>query len=155
MPLLTGAATSVREWAVGGYYGGWVNVTDGVHKYLRGPVGENLPLSMWSNRWSTMPVHVPGFDVTLPMPDGRARLDTMPGTSIPVIRQPFAAGDQVPFWANRLSVDRHFWFDLDVDPDEQENRVGESGEAAMIDLLRAALDDVEAPADQYTRLGLT
>ena len=82
VPLLTGAAASVRDWAIGGVFGNWVQVTDGHRKYARAPSGDNLPLSMWSNRWSTMPVHVQGI-AELPMPDERAFLDRMPGSSMP------------------------------------------------------------------------
>jgi hypothetical protein len=32
--------------------------------------------------------------------------------------------------------------------------VGESSERAMIDLLRAALTDLQAPSEQFERLGL-
>ena len=52
----------------------------------------------------------------------------MPGSDIPVIRQPFEAGDRLPFWASSSSVDRHFLFDLTVDPDEHENRARGVGE---------------------------
>jgi arylsulfatase A-like enzyme len=154
VPLLTGDATSVREWAIGGVYGNWVQVTDGRHKYARAPEGENLPLSMWSNRWSTMPIHVAGI-AGLPRPDDRAVLDRMPGSDVPVIRQPFAAGDALPFWVGRELTGRHHLYDVDVDPDERENRVGERVEAEMLDLLRCALDEVEAPDEQYVRLGLS
>ncbi len=154
VPLLNGTATSIRDWAIGGVWGNWVQVTDGRAKYARGAVGENLPLSMWSNRWSTMPVHVKGF-VELPPPDQRAWLDTMPGSDIPVIRQPYAAGDRMPMWAlGGASVDRHFLFDVDNDPSEAENRIGSAGEAEMIELLRHALASLEAPTEQLARLGL-
>ena len=43
---------------------------------------------------------------------------------------------------------------VDLDPDEAENRVGEPVEAELVDLLRTALVDVDAPADQLQRLGL-
>lgn len=153
-PLLTGDARDVRDWAIGGIYGNWVQVTDGRRKYARGASGSNYPLSMWSNRWSTMPVHVEGM-MTLPHPDERAFLDRMPGSAVPVIRQPFVEGDMLPFWSNSsAAVDRNFLFDLDVDPGEQENRCGEVIEHEMADLLRCALDGVEAPGDQYERLGL-
>ncbi len=153
-PLLTGAATSIREWAIGGVWGNWVQITDGRTKYARGAVGENLPLSMWSNRWSTMPIHVKGF-TELPLPDQRAWLDTMPGSDVPVIRQPYAAGDQMPLWAlGAAAVDRHFLFDLHNDPTEVENRVGSKGEPEMLDLLRHALKSLEAPDEQLARLGL-
>lgn len=153
VPLLDGTQTSVRDWAIGGVFGNWVQVTDGVRKYARGPVGDQFPLSMWSNRWSTMPTHVKGFG-GLPAPDGRAWLDHMPGSDIPVIRQPFGAGDALPFWVGTAPVDQHYLFDLSVDPDERENRIGERSEPAMRDLLRHALETVDAPEEQFERLGL-
>ncbi len=154
-PLLDGRATSVREWAIGGVYGNWVQVTDGRRKYARGAVGDNFPLSMWSNRWSTMPVHGVDEALLLPRPDRRAELDFLPGCDVPVIRQPFAPGDRVPFWVGRACVDAHHLFDVDDDPDEAEDLVGTRAERDMIDLLRAALDELHAPDDQYARLGLT
>lgn len=154
VPLLTGAADAVRDWAIGGVWGGWVQVTDGRRKYARAADGDNLPLSMWSNRWSTMPTHIAGF-TELPPPDQRAWLDTMPGSQIPVIRQPYEAGDPTPFWAGGArTVGQHHLYDLSVDPDEAENRVGEAAEAEMIELLRTALTAVDAPAEQFARLGM-
>jgi arylsulfatase A-like enzyme len=175
VPLLTGAASEVRDWAIGGVFGNWVQVTDGRRKYARGPVADNFPLSMWSNRWSTMPLHGLEDLVRLPPPDRRARLDYMPGTDIPVIRQPFVAGDSLPFWVGHGAVDAHFLFDLADDPGEDENLaagavggVGDAGgrggggrssrdmaaEAEMVELLRVALKDVEAPDEQLERLGI-
>jgi hypothetical protein len=51
-------------------------------------------------------------------------------------------------------VDRHELYDLDVDPDEQENRIGERLETDMIELLRTGLAEVAAPAEHLVRLGL-
>ena len=153
VPLLDGTASAVRESAIGGVYGNWVQVTDGRRKYARAPMGENMPLSMWSNRWSTMPVHVRGI-VELPKPDGRAVLDRMPGSDVPVIRQPFQPGDALPFWVSRGTAGRHHLYDIDNDPDEVENRVGEQVEREMIDMLRTALHSVDAPAEQLQRLGI-
>ena len=152
-PLLEQQSRSIREWAIGGVFGNWVQVTDGRHKYARAAVDDNFPLSMWSNRWSTMPVHVAGV-AGLPLPDGRAWLDRMPGSEVPVIRQPFHPGDALPFWVNGGNVGQHHLYDLDVDPDERENRVGESMQRTMDELLRTALRDLEAPAEQLQRLGL-
>jgi len=152
-PLLEGGAGGVREWAIGGVWGNWVQVTDGRRKYARAPVEGNRPLTMWSNRWSTMPLHVTGFG-PLPPPDARAELAFMPGSSVPVIRQPFGPGDRLPFWAMTRPGEHHL-YDVTVDPDEAENRAGEArARDDMVDLLRTALDEVEAPADQYARLGL-
>ncbi len=152
-----GAAESIRDWAIGGVFGNWVQVTDGTTKYARAAVDSNFPLSMWSNRWSTMPGSQDLADfMKFPKPDQRAFLDTMPGSEIPVIRQPFAVGDVLPYWAGGgRSVGQHHLYDLDVDPGEHENRVGEATETDMIEMLRTALVDVDAPAEQLERLGLT
>ena len=72
-----------------------MQVTDGHRKYARSAVESNFPLSMWSNRWSTMPIHA-FREIRLPRPDDRAWLDRMPGSKVPVIRQPFVSGDLNP-----------------------------------------------------------
>ena len=152
VPLLRGEATSVREHALQGIWGREVHLVDGRHKYARAPVGENEPLSMWSNRWSTMPVpRMP--KLRLPLPDDRATLDRMPGSKVPVIRQPFRAGDFLPYWGYGRFHGSHL-YDLANDPGEEENLVGTPAEADRAEQLRAALIEVEAPDDQLVRLGL-
>ena len=151
-PLVDGTATEVRDYALSGVWGREVHVIADGTKYLRGPDGENAPLSMWSNRWSTMPVH--GHpELRLPMPDDRAFLDRMPGSRIPVIRQPFAPGDFLPFWAY-AQFDGHHLYDVDEDAGEERDLVGTVREAEAVDRLRAALEEVDAPDDQFVRLGL-
>ena len=154
LPLLRDSSKSIREWALAGVYGRWVHVFDGQRKYARGPASEdNLPLSMWSNRWSTMPVHgMP--ELTLPMPDRRAFIDFMPGSDVPVLRQPFAPGDALPYWCNRQKSNQHFLYDIDEDPDEGHNLVGGALESRMLELLHEALSSVDAPDDQFRRLGI-
>jgi len=153
LPLLRGEAEAVREAALGGVYGQWVQVNDGRRKYARAPEGDGFPLSMWSNRWSTMPIKgVPALG--LPRPDRRARLDYMPGSEVPVIRQPFQPGDLLPYWCLSPRVGDHQCYDYVGDPEEKENRVGTSDEKDLIELLRVALRDVEAPVEQLERLGL-
>ena len=154
LPLLDGTRTSIREWALAGVYGRWVHVLDGQHKYARAPVNkDNLPMSMWSNRWSTMPVHAMP-DLKLPMPDRRAVLDFMPGSDIPVIRQPFDRGDPLPFWCYGQKHAEHHLYNIDNDPGEQENRLGGPEERRMVELLHCALTELEAPEEQFQRLGL-
>ncbi len=153
VPIVDGSATSVREHVLTGVWGREVHLVDAVTKYVRAPVGDNAPLSMWSNRWSTMPVHqVP--ELRLPRPDGRAWLDRMPGSDVPVLRQPFEAGDPVPYWAFTRFAG-HSLFDLSVDPDENEDLAGSTREHDVADRLRTALLEVEAPDDQLERLGLS
>ena len=137
-----------------GVYGRWVHVIDGKRKYARAPVNaDNMPLSMWSNRWSTMPVHsMP--DLRLPLPDRNAYLDFMPGSDVPVIRQSFGPGKQLPYWSLGMRAGEHHCYRLDIDPGETENRLGSRDEADMIELLRVALKAIEAPAEQFERLGI-
>jgi hypothetical protein len=152
VPILDGTATSVREWALSGIWGREVHVVgDGV-KYARAPIAKNEPLSMWSNRWSTMPVHAHPR-LRLPRPDARAVLDRMPGSTVPVIRQPFRDGDLLPFWAYGAFRGAQL-FDLANDPNEDANLAGTPREKRAEALLRAALDAVAAPDDQRVRLGL-
>jgi arylsulfatase A-like enzyme len=153
VPLLRGETNGVREAVLSGVWGREVHViTDGGRKYARAPRAANEPLAVWSNRWSTMPVHrLP--QLRLPLPDDRAALARMPGAQVPVIRQPFTAADALPFWAwgefsgNQL-------FDLRQDPAEERNLAGGAAERDAADALRAALEAVEAPAEQFARLGL-
>lgn len=78
----------------------------------------------------------------------------MPGSDVPVIRQPFASGDRLPFWAANPKIgDHHLYRYLD-DPEENENRARESEAVQMMEMLRATLTAVEAPAEQFERLGL-
>jgi hypothetical protein len=153
LPVIRGEASSVRDHALAGVWGREVHVIDAETKYARAPVAQNEPLSMWSNRWSTMPIHS-NPKIRLPLPDDRAYLDRMPGSKVPVIRQPFVAGDMLPFWAYGDFSGNHL-YDLRNDPHEDENRAGEPREHAAADKLREALKQIEAPDDQFARLGLS
>lgn len=153
LPLVSRDTEKIRDYAIGGIFGQWVQITDGHYKYARAPAGDGYPLSMWSNRWSTMPVPaMPGL--RLPDPDKRAWLDFMPGSEIPVIRQPFREGDLLPFWSVSPVVDDHHLYDLDADPGEEHNRLGDPAETMMIEMLQQALRDVSAPDEQFERLGI-
>jgi len=108
---------------------------------------------MLSNRWSTMPTHQLTRAQESPLPDHRARLGRMPGSDVPVIHQTFEAGDKVPFWAWATFSGDHL-YDLNADPNETVNLSGTPAATAMAERLRAALQAVEAPAEQFQRLGL-
>ena len=100
-----------------------------------------------------MPISgLPGL--RLPNPDKHAYLDFMPDTEVPVIRQPFREGDLLPYWSLNPPINDHHLYKISDDPDENENRVGEPLENTMQDLLRAALAELQAPAEQIARLGL-
>ena len=98
-----------------------------------------------------MPVH-PLPELRLPRPDGRARLRTMPGTDVPVICQPFEAGDALPYWALGPTPSRSHLFDTDVDPGESEDRAGDPVERSLLDGLAGELRAIGAPDDLLVRL---
>lgn len=89
-----------------------------------------------------------------PAPDGRAELRFMPGTEVPVIRQPFEPGDLLPFWAAMAAPVTSCLFDVDVDPGELENQAGGRQEAELADALAVELRRIEAPSDVLERIGL-
>jgi len=152
VPLIRGEVQSVRGYVLCGVWGREVQFIDSEWNYSRAPAAANAPLSLWSNRWSTMPV--PRFPaLRLPLPDGRATLDRMPGSGTPVIRQPFAAGDVLPYWALGAFSGNHL-YSLRNDPSEEQNLAGTPIEKDLADRLREALKQVEAPDDQFVRLGL-
>jgi arylsulfatase A-like enzyme len=154
MPLLRGERARVRDWLLTGVWGRDVVLVTDRWKYVRGPAGENAPLSMLSNRWSTMPTHG-ALDprVALPLPDHRAFLDRMPGSDVPVIHQTWTAGDAIPYWARFRPSGAHV-YDLENDPGEETNLAGAAVEATLAEQLRAALIELEAPRTQFERLGL-
>jgi arylsulfatase A-like enzyme len=153
VPLIEGNTSTVRELALFGYWGRHVGITDGRHRYLRGSGPENFPLSMWSNRWSTMPIP-PLPQLRLPRPDRRATLQLMPGTDVPVICQPFEKGDRLPFWAGSAPPSDSHLFDTETDPDERDDRLGDPLEGEMVDALATELRAISAPADLLRRIGV-
>jgi len=152
IPLIEGSAASIREYVLAGVWGREVHMIDDRVKYARAPAAANAPISVWSNRWSTMPAGV--NHLRMPRPDDRAWLDHMPGSKVPVIRQPFVAGDMLPYWASTRFEGNHL-YDLHNDPGEDENLVGQRAEREAADKLREALKQVEAPDDQFERLGMS
>jgi len=89
----------------------------------------------------------------LPLPDERARLERMPGARVPVIRQMWDESDRLPYWALARFSGNHL-YDLGEDPDETVNRAGTAGEKDAVDALRSAMKQVDAPPEQFQRLGL-
>ena len=130
-----------------------MHYVDKQHKYVCAPVAANRLLSIWSNRWSTMPMHaLPAF--RLAPPDRRARGDFMPGSEVPVLRQPHESGDTLPMWATFAEFSGHHLWDLQADPGETED-LADNGPLARdyADRLQQALAAIDAPDDPGLRLG--
>jgi arylsulfatase A-like enzyme len=153
VPVLDGTASVVRGAVLTGIWGREVTLVTDEWRYSRAPVATNRPLSMFSNRWSTMPVHaLPGL--RLPRPDARAWLDRMPGSEVPVIRQPFDVMDPVPFWAIQPGRLGDQLFSRVDDPREVDNLADDAPGGSLRAVLEDALAELEAPGEQLQRLGL-
>ena len=154
LPLILGESADIREHLLTGVWAREVHVVAKDLKYAAAPAGGNFLLTMWSNRWTTLPYRaLQGFP-SLPNPDRRATLAFLPGSDVPVIRQPFQAGDMLPYWAVGPFTGNHL-FRLDDDPAETRNLAGDKQERSARDRLRTALEEVGAPSEQFQRLGLS
>ena len=141
LPLIRGERTGHREWALYGYWGGSVNVTDGTHTYLR-PYRADAEVACYStmfiNPWDWFTPVVPPTDAT----SGRH----LPHAGTPVWRYHALARPQGEVML----------FNTAGDPDQAANLAGSgtAEERAMEELLRCALDELQAPPEVAADLGL-
>lgn len=143
LPLLTGKADNHRDWALYGYWGSTVNVTDGEYTYLH-PCDESIDAAYHSTTMLG-----PYGQFKPPEPQTDAETGTfLPYTDCPVWRYygPSNARHETPML-----------FDVDNDPWQRTNIANREDEqqTRMRNLLVDALDTLEAPDNQYERLGLT
>jgi hypothetical protein len=142
LPLLTGAATRHREWALYGYWGSTVNVTDGVHTYLH-PCRDDVPAYCYSTMmmrpysWFTPPEAQPAAEA------GRF----LPYTDSPVWRYPARSHARHP---------TPLLYNVQHDRAQSENLAGRglADEQRLRELLHEALRQLQAPPEQYERLRL-
>ncbi|WP_276256225.1 sulfatase-like hydrolase/transferase [Halomontanus rarus] len=143
-PLLleSGDRSSVREWAIYGYWGSSVNVTDGEYTYLH-PCDDEVDSYCHS---TTMMNPHSWFTPPEPRPNAEAG-NYLPYADAPVWRYESA------------SYSRHeepLLFDVTADPEQREDLAGtgDPNEERLRGLLVDALAHLEAPSRQYERLGL-
>jgi arylsulfatase A-like enzyme len=134
LDLVRGEREDHREYALYGYFGADVNVTDGRYTYFHPPTGEEPPLLH-----STMRYREPAGE-----PEAGAFL---PYTDEAVWRYPVEG---------RAQSDAPTLYDTQADPGQTENLVGER--PAVVDRLRSHLVDgleaLDAPDALFARLDL-
>ena len=134
----------VRRGAIFGHHGAHVNVTDGRYVYMRAPAGEeNAPL----------------FDYTL-MPTHMREIFS------PEELQDIELADPFSFTkgCRTMRIEGRNWpgqhklgtllFDLESDPRQERPLDDSATEERMIELLKELMRENDAPAEQFTRLGL-
>lgn len=142
-PLWTGEKASVRDYALYGFFGKAVNITDGHLTYLRAPAApDNQPLA----QYTAMPTGFRSYLGTknaCEITAGRF----LSYTEYPVFRIPQKA-------TNLQYVSDTLLFDLEQDPAQQHPVENSEKQEKMKGLLRQALREEGAPAEQFVRLGL-
>lgn len=135
-----------REAILFGYHGAMVNVTDGRYVYMRAAAGDNTPLY----EYTVMPTHM--------------NHRFLPGELQQwEIAQPFSFSKGCPLMkipgrithARRTIHDLgNLLYDLETDPSQEHSLVDADIEARMVGHLIRLMQENDAPADQYARLGL-
>ncbi|WP_224337738.1 sulfatase-like hydrolase/transferase [Haloprofundus halobius] len=142
LPLLDGDVDAVREWALYGYWGSSVNITDGEFTYLH-PCDDDV--DSYCHSTQMMNPHS-WFTPPKPQPDAESG-EFLPYADAPVWR--YAA----PSYSRH---DAPLLFDTRSDPWQEENVADDDVESdRMRDLLVTALNELDAPAHQYDRLALS
>ena len=141
--------TPVREACLFGIFGGQVNVTDGRYVYMRGPATqENRPL----DEYTLMPTHMRALFSVEELTEAELS-EPLPFTKgVPVLRIP--AARRLPIPDLRLDIFDTLLFDLHTDPGQEHPLDDPEVEERMTRHLVALMQENDAPAAQYERLGL-
>ena len=137
---------SVRDHAIFGLFGQQVNITDGRHVYMRGPAtADNQPL----HEHTLMPTHMRERFSPAELASGVELSPPLPFTKgCPVLRIPVIISAQAKATSPSLL------FDLEDDPGQLHPLTNTAIEANLSRALVSELTRCNAPADQFTRLGL-
>jgi arylsulfatase A-like enzyme len=158
LPFLSGKTQQHRDWALYGYWGRAVNLTDGRYTYLHTAqtptAAGNQPLYWYSGMFS---------DPTQSFRPARTRADAeagnwLPYSDGPVWRYPLhEAGQTMPLSAfmGDPGQAEHLLFDLVHDPKQQHPIKDQELHNQMQQKLIGALQSLQAPSEQFLRLGLT
>lgn len=140
-----------RSDAIFGYFGKAVNLVDGRHVYMRNPVDEKAPEIFEYTAMPTKREWAKNRDLYSKIETGRyfGHAYNFPLYKIPAGGGPPKAHAGEPSYAGRHEV-----FDLQSDYRQQQPVRDAALEARLTERIRAHLKACEAPAEQWSRLGL-
>jgi hypothetical protein len=134
-----------RDGVLFGVFGGQVNVTDGRYVYMRAPRSpDGQPLF----NYTLMPTHMHRFFGPEELCGAELAAPFRFTKGQPTLRCPAR-----PFFRSQHEFG-DLLFDLQTDPNQETPLQDPQLEARMVDLLLAQMQANDAPAEQYTRLGL-
>jgi len=148
LPLVLGKADKVRDWALYGYFGRALNVTDGDHTYHVKPDG-TAPVY----NYSTMFMNALASMLPAQPPEHAEAGRFLPYTNSLVWKYSAEVPEEFksffkPHYENAL-------YDLTRDPWQNDNLLERDSalHARMRELLLRALDEMQAPEEVYARIG--
>jgi arylsulfatase A-like enzyme len=136
-----------REAILFGYHGGPVNLTDGRYVYMRAAANENRPLY----EYTFMPTHMNHIFKADELQRWEQAAPFSFTKGCPVMKIP-GRGSHV---RGTLHAMGNLLYDLESDPGQEHPLADADVEARMVDLLIRLMQENDAPAEQYERLGLT
>ncbi len=144
MPLIREEKKSVRDWTLYGYFGKFINVTDGRMTYFRAPQRPEADLNIHSLRWEFGMSPLPQMSDSLEF--GRF----MKNVNMPVGRLPVSSAQIT----KGLFEPHNHLYSLEDDLDQEKNLAGSVEEKKYEDMLKKALESVDCPKEQFFRVGL-
>jgi arylsulfatase A-like enzyme len=158
LPLVNDTAKRIREYALYGYFGRDVNLTDGRYTYFRAAIRDsNDPLYLYTAMPTTLNMYFNGDCLSdlSKIENGRF----LKWTSYPVNKIP---GNIVRMRDHTQAIDRRHdlldrnrLFDIENDYTQENPLIDETVEAQMSKALIEALHQHDAPEEQLERLGLS
>lgn len=136
--------TPIRDYALFGYHGGHINITDGKTLLMKGPAApENKPLF----EYTLMPTHMRSM----------FKIHELQNTTM---AEPFTFSKGCPVMKiEALTVLSQYQYgdrlyDLELDPNQDFPIDDPEREAKILSVLREIMKKGDAPLDEYTRLGI-
>ena len=148
----------VREYALFGMHGFHVNVTDGRYVYMRTPVREHLD-DLYD--YMQTPTSYPNSVTRDKLRQGQMCWDFHFTKGTPLLRLPGHCMGMIPndpetlYAPDGLYGEGNLLFDLEQDPKQLQPLHDEAVESRMIEAMKQLMEENEAPAEQYVRLGLS
>ena len=142
-PVIT-ADEKIRDYAIFGMFAGHVNITDGKYVYMRAPISED---------------NKPCFEYTL-MPTDMNSRKPLAQLKAATLADPFPFTKELPVL--KLPASAHFsayrfgdmLFDVEHDPLQLHPLQDSQKEKELQKALRTEMGAVDAPQEQYERLGI-
>lgn len=158
MPALKGETEKLRDGVIYGYFGKSVNYTDGKYVYMRAAKDEsNRPLYVYAATPTTLRQYY-GVGCIAPEDYDKIEMGHLPFTNYPVYKIPADIIDfKNPSQEYRMRSEHNAetcLYDLERDYGQETPLQDTALEAHYIAALRRCMEDCQAPAEQYERLGI-